>query len=95
MKDQLIEKVREFREAFGLKQDDFELHKRLLLEEKGEYGEAETLADKADGLADLAFVTAGGMIDGFLKGADIGNSFREIHLNLPCDQQDNDIIDRS
>lgn len=65
MKNELIEKVRQFREAFGLKQDDVELHKKLVIEEMSEYKDAKTIADKADALADSVFVTAGGIIDGF------------------------------
>lgn len=65
MKDQLIEKVREFREAFGLKQDDVYLHHELFLEEDQEYQDAETQADIADALADCVFIAAGAIVDGF------------------------------
>lgn len=63
LKQQLIEIVREFRVAFGLKQDDEALHLNLLSEECSEFRYAGTLADKADALADIVFVTTGGWID--------------------------------
>lgn len=68
MKEQLIEKVRVFREAFGLKQDDVYLHHSLLLEEEQEFLAAEDNHDTkemADALADCVFVAGGGIIDGF------------------------------
>ncbi|MGB2063566.1 MAG: hypothetical protein ACPHUL_00325 [Marinomonas gallaica] len=68
MKQQLIEKVREFRNAFGLKQDDVFLHHELLQEEEREFIEAEEnhdIKEMADALADCIFVAAGGLIDGF------------------------------
>lgn len=68
LKRQLIEIVREFREASGLKQDDENLHSKLFAEEHAEYHEATTnnnLVEKADALADMAFVSAGGIVDGF------------------------------
>ena len=68
MKEQLIEKVRVFREAFGLKQDDVYLHHELLQEEEQEFLVAEEnhdMKEMADALADCVFIAAGGLIDGF------------------------------
>lgn len=61
----IIAKVADFRRKFGLKQDQYALHLNLLEEELGELQSAKTKADKADALADICFVTAGGIIDGF------------------------------
>lgn len=72
MKDQLIEKVRVFREAFDFSQSaDDPIHYRLTLEETDElidaFIEPEPLMRRvavADALADRVFTSCGGIIDG-------------------------------
>lgn len=65
LKVELIEIVRDFRVAFGLRQDDLDLHLALLAEESNEFLDAKNKRDLADALADMVFVAAGGVIDGF------------------------------
>jgi len=57
-------KVRAFRKTFDLEQDEL-LHNKLYDEELEEYRVAETLADKADALADMMVVLSGAECDGF------------------------------
>ncbi|MDX1475060.1 MAG: nucleoside triphosphate pyrophosphohydrolase family protein, partial [Reinekea sp.] len=71
MKQQLIEKVREFREAFGFSQPEEAIHYKLTLEETDELIDAfiepeplMRLIEVADALADRVFTSCGGIIDG-------------------------------
>ena len=75
MKQQLIEKVREFREAFGFAQPEEAIHYKLTLEETDELVESilfclssdeggDFTASVADALADRVFTSCGGVIDG-------------------------------
>lgn len=59
-------KVRAFRKKFDLEQDEL-LHNKLYDEELEEYRVAETLADKADALADMIVVLSGAECDGFSR----------------------------
>jgi hypothetical protein len=65
LKPQLIEIVREFREAFQLNQDDEWLHLAMFNEESEEYDKAKNVSETADALADCVFVSCGAIIDGF------------------------------
>lgn len=72
MKEQLIEKVRVFREAFGFSQPEEAIHYKLTLEETDElveaimfYEKGEPLTNIADALADRVFTASGGIIDGY------------------------------
>lgn len=67
MKNQLIEIVREFREAFQLKQNNLKLHHDLFNEEFRELFDSKTNEDYVDALADMVFVSCGAIIDGFTQ----------------------------
>lgn len=87
LKQQLIEIVREFRVAFGLKQDDEALHMQLIKEESIELISARSKEEAVDAYADLVFVIGGSIIDGFDTFSD--------HLDLlidTCLKEDLDIL---
>lgn len=75
MKNELIEKVRQFREAFGFTQPEEAIHYKLTLEETDElvdgiiyaltsFDGGDFTSPIADALADRVFTACGGIIDG-------------------------------
>ena len=93
--DVILEIVADFRRKFGLKQDQYALHLNLFEEKLGKLQSARAIADKADALADICFVTAGGIIDGFdfkhdlewsinrakIMGIDIVRAVKAVHAS--------------
>lgn len=65
IREEILNIVSHFRRRFNLVQDDVLLHHKLFDSEFLEYLDATNVVEKADGLADMAVVAAGGILDGF------------------------------